>query len=285
MTDKVIIQRLTDLRWMALSSTEEDNRVYHNAKVLVALRKCLKDLQVFYKDIIEKVPSFVEGEPHPRYFPYPTSFTANNTSTSFRYVRSLEDHPMCVTYLAEIVNQDGTTGDKPDKVVVKFVTKYGTDVHRFLADHGFAPTLRYHGPLHETFHHFPGPQSPPGLRLNSNVMQMVVMDWVDAQKPPPNPRGMVEKVLKLLHGNGYVFGDLRMPNVLFDKDGVKFIDFNWSGPYRRENVHGQVEEPCYAYYPLSMSTIADMWADGMKPFAEIQPHHDLAMLDKLFCNT
>jgi hypothetical protein len=42
LTDKFIIQRLTDMRWMALSSTEEDNQVYHNARVLIALRECLK---------------------------------------------------------------------------------------------------------------------------------------------------------------------------------------------------------------------------------------------------
>ena len=108
-------------------------------------------------------------------------------------------------------------------------------------------------------------------------MQMVVMDWVDAQIPPPNHRGMVEEVLKLLHGNGYVFGDLRDPNVLFDKDGVKFIDFNWCGLYRdgqwkqidvAKNMCGQVE-PYYAYYLLSMSKMAGMWAPGMEPLAEI----------------
>jgi serine/threonine protein kinase len=121
-------------------------------------------------------------------------------------------------------------------------------------------------------------------------MQMVVMDWVDTQKPPKNAYEQIKKVLKLLHDRGYVFGDLRMPNVLFDKDGVKFIDFNWCGPYRDgqekqiDEADGQVE-PNYAYYPLSMSNLAGMWALGMEPLAEIRPEHDLAMLEKLFCNT
>jgi serine/threonine protein kinase len=57
---------------------------------------------------------------------------------------------------------------------------------------------------------------------------MVVMDYVDAQpKPPRNARGQIERVLTLLHANGYVVGDLRECNLLFGADGKdKFIDFD-----------------------------------------------------------
>jgi hypothetical protein len=117
---------------------------------------------------------------------------------------------------------------------------------------------------------------------------MVVMDWVNAQKKPPdNARSMVEEVLKLLHEAGYVFGDLRMPNVLFEKDRVKLVDFNWCGRYRDRQGNGDeetenVRSQEYAYYPLSMSKIAGMWADGMDSLKEIRPEHDFAMLKKLF---
>jgi hypothetical protein len=167
LTDKVIVQRLTDLRWMAISSTEEDDRVYHNAKALVALRRCLENLRKYYETLNYSEPPFIPRLPHPRYFPYPTSFTVNNTSTQFRYLLSLEDDPTCVTYLAEVINQNGATGAH-DHVVVKFVMSYGRNVHEFLALKGFAPTLRYYGPLRD----FPGPAekslSVPGLKHRSN---------------------------------------------------------------------------------------------------------------------
>jgi hypothetical protein len=50
-TDKIIVQRLTDLIWVGHSSTEEDARVYHFARVLNALRTCLLELQTYYDKI------------------------------------------------------------------------------------------------------------------------------------------------------------------------------------------------------------------------------------------
>jgi hypothetical protein len=301
-SDKFIVQRLTDMRWMALSSMEEDSRVYHNARILVALRKCLKLLQKYYQDVDSTSPPFVPNQPHPRYFPYPTSFTTGDgTPTYFRYLKSLEDHPASVTYLAEITDQSGATGTRV-KVVVKFVASYGEEVHKFLAQKGWAPTLLHYGPLRENTppDGFLGPtgSAPPGLHLHSNLMSMVVMDYIDAQpKRPPNAHLQIKDVLTQLHINGYVFGDLRPPNVLFDADGkVKFIDFNWCGRYDRkicdedlaDGRQNQIEKmDCvqvgdgpYAYYPLAMSTIEDMWVPGMEPLAQIRPVHDIKMLHK-----
>ena len=137
------------MRWNALSSTEEDPRVYHNARVLISLRECLVKLHAFYTGL-QDVPPFVANKPHPRYFPYPTSFTAKDGSlTRIRYLASLEEDPACVTYLAEICDEPDITED-PVKVVVKFVARYGEEVHEFLARHGHAPALRYCGPLPKT---------------------------------------------------------------------------------------------------------------------------------------
>jgi hypothetical protein len=291
---------------MALSSTEEDGRVYHNARVLIALRKCLKELKLFYETINSKFIPLVPNEPHPRYFPYPTSFTAGNgTTIDFRYLRSLEDHPTSITYLAEITNQNDAmppaTGDLV-KVVVKFVASYGAEVHKFLADKGWAPTLRYYGPLAGPLPDgFAGParNAPPGLRLHPNPMHMVVMDYIDFQaKRPANAHSQIQEVLSELHTNGYVFGDLRWPNILFDAGGkVKFIDFNWCGRYNMKNCNEnladgrqkqienmgrvQVGDGDYAYYPLGMSQVEGMWASGMSPLMPILPEHDREMFKKL----
>ena len=181
-------------------------------------------------------------------------------------------------------------------MVVKFVTRYGKEVHEFLAREGWAPKLRYYGPLRETGlpDDFPRPaqHAPLGLRLN--VMHMVVMDHVDPQlKLPQNARPQVKKVLTRLHAQGYVIGDLRPPNILFDANGqVKFIDFDWCGRYDRdpqaelqeqiENMdRAQVGDETYAYYPLTMSREEGMWTADMKPLRQIRPKHDWGMFEKL----
>ena len=289
--------------WMALSSSREDSRVYHNARVLIALRKCLVKLRDFYLGL-QDVPPFIANKPHPRYFPYPTSFRAQDGSlTRFRYLTSLEDNAACVTYLAEIPDETDMTGS-PVKVVVKFVARYGKEVHEFLARNGFAPTLRHSGRLPESKLSgiLPGPAqyAPPGLCLRSDRMHMVVMDYIHPRpNPPPDVREQIRAILILLHSEGYVFGDLRKQNIIFDADGkVKFIDFDWCGRYNMnirdeklpKNLQDQIDKNVnrvqvgdgpYAYYPLSMSMIEGLWAPGMEPLAEIRPQHDWMMFDKL----
>ncbi|KAH9008852.1 hypothetical protein EDB83DRAFT_2585034, partial [Lactarius deliciosus] len=265
-TDRFIVQPLTAMHWMALSKREEDN---------LALRNCLVKLQTFYR-ALEGPSTFIANKPHPRYFPYPTSFTAEDgTSTRFRYLTSLEEDPACVSYLAEIPNEPSTTRDSDPVKVVKFVSRYGKEVHEFLACKGWAPTLRYCGLLPETEHYtshlvfavffFTGPaQSAPP------AMHVIVMDYIDAlPNIPPDVRGQIRTILTLLHAEGYVFGDLRKPNILFDAYGkVKLIDFDWYGRYDM-NIHDeylpydlqnqidknkarvQVGDGPYACYPLS----------------------------------
>jgi len=80
-----------------------------------------------------------------------------------------------------------------------------------------------------------------------------------------------------LHQSGYVFGDLREPNILYREGKVYLIDFNWCG---RHNLEG-VESSANVRYQLMMSEVDGMWADGMKAGELIKPCHDFTMLDKL----
>ncbi|KDQ07365.1 hypothetical protein BOTBODRAFT_120196, partial [Botryobasidium botryosum FD-172 SS1] len=59
----------------------------------------------------------------------------------------------------------------------------------------------------------------------------------------------VEEAMKLLHGNGFVFGDLRAPNILRVDGGAMLIDFDWAG---------KVGE---AKYPLDINFEVN-WAEG-----------------------
>ncbi|KAF8871583.1 hypothetical protein BD779DRAFT_1652902 [Infundibulicybe gibba] len=286
--DKPIVQRLTDMMWVGHSSTEEDPRVYRFARVLVALRKCIQELSNYYLKLGE-VESF-KFEPkttHPRLYPYPTSFKEGKEIISFAYTKMLEDDSACVTYQAKIIGE----ADSPD-IVVKFVTRYGEEVHKFLAGHGHVPKLRYCGPLDINL---PADKSkslpsdaPSGLSLGP--MQMIVMDYIPTcEKPPLDAHEQIQVVLCLLHPNGYVLGDLRRQNVLFNKQGkVKIIDLDWSGRYDRTNRDGppvvgdtpDKKGHSYVCYPLNLSK-SIKWAPGVKDLAPIRPEHDVFMLSAM----
>ena len=272
---------------MALSSTEEDAQVYRNARLFIALRKCLEELGDFYRTLPRRyIPPSAVNQFH---FPYPNSFTREDSRvTHFQYISTLEDN---TTYLAEIIGKP-----EPKKVVVKFVARYGKAVHELLAQHGYAPKLLYCGPV-------PGDplsaarQAPFGLFSRPDAMHMVVMEYFDARSDKPQDRDQIEEVLWLLHTHGYVFGDLREPNVLYDQHGdVKFINFNWCGRYdtnvrdeqlppglqeKIDNIEHKSTNDIYVCYPLSLSTVPDMWAPGIEPLVPIRPQHDWKMLDKL----
>ena len=79
-------------------------------------------------------------------YPYPTSFTENGQTDHFKYTRILEEDATRVTFQAKFSDPVDDSDDSPD-IVVKFVTRYGTDVHKFLASEDHAPRLRYCGPI------------------------------------------------------------------------------------------------------------------------------------------
>jgi len=181
------------------------------------------------KDISDpKNPALMPGHTHPRFYPYPTSFTENGKTVHFKYTRILEEDATCVAFQAKISDLVDDSNDSPD-IVVKFVTRYGTDVHKFLARKDHAPRFRYCGPL-SGVNDEQSPLKPSSQQssvLSLGPMQMVVMDYASHRAvTPPDAIQQIETVLYKLHCKGYVFGDLRPQNILFDEDGkVKFIDF------------------------------------------------------------
>ena len=327
MTDKMIVQRLTDMLWLVDSSTEEAKRVYLAARVFSALRLCLHKLKTYYEDISknDKIPPLKDSF-HPRFFPDPTHYVDRTTSDTveFTYLEPLAQSEDCATFLAQ-------TNAAQEKVVVKFVSRYGVEVHDFLAEKGHAPRLRYHGSLDandgdglfseqsdSALERGMG-QSLDGLFMGP--LKMVVMDFItpspDTFQPSDPHRGQVQDVLRILHSAGYVFGDLRSPNVLFDIQGkVKLIDFDWTGRYNvgeqddgglvpedvqrqinefaakaaesRGRYHGGgggemalVAEERYAHYPYNINQKLK-WHDNVGPMKPIRPEHDWFMVNRLW---
>ncbi|KAM6502868.1 hypothetical protein JOM56_002845 [Amanita muscaria] len=318
-TDKFIVQRLTELTWSGFSSTYEDKRLYRLARTFHSLGRCLNELREYYLGLDQMTFKHSDYYNYPpplanrlgfenivkeRLFPYPLNFTEEDEHgqvqrRKFSYIRPLETCAACVTYLAKIChdNNDNNDDDAPaEKIVVKFVAQYGEDVHRFLAEKGHAPKLRYLGPLlRKDGTCLQGPWSSsvpmhdgqwtfPGLHLNR--LQMVVMDYVEACNPEDLPGQreygkQIAEVLDKLHENGFVFGDLRPPNVIFAKDKkVKFIDFDWSGRYKGSS-DGLIPDPKdneMPHYPVGLSNTV-MWPDDVKMGLEvITPAHDRFML-------
>ncbi|KAG6836353.1 hypothetical protein H0H93_008853, partial [Arthromyces matolae] len=289
-TDRPIVQRLTDLKWAALSSTEEDQRVEDLARIFVALRTCVAELRQYYLDLRRAdIPPLLPNRSHPRFFPYPRFYKdENGRSIEFNYQRPLEDSRPCVTFLAETVNELQPS----EKIVVKFVSRYGHAVHRYLASRDLAPRLRYYGPLLHT--------RAPGMCSN----QMVVMDYLESKpQAPADAKDQIAKILIELHSAGYVFGDLRLPNLLFREDKVQLIDFNWCGQYDigeepvgiPQQFKDQIEQALqklrkepqqapkhYGRYPGSISQVEGMWAKGVGPEKCILPGHDWEMLEKMY---
>ena len=129
-------------------------------------------------------------------------------------------------------------------------------------------------------------------------MKMVVMDYVKPHRRPADAHSQLEKILTDLHMAGYVFGDLREPNILFDKDGkVQLIDLNWAGRYNMEQqdslppdleqkIRDNIERVQgsalteFVEYPLSLSSNVP-WAHGVGALLPIRPQHDWGMLSKL----
>jgi hypothetical protein len=291
-TDKFVVQRLTDLMWTAPSSMYEDARVQKIARTLYALKLCVQELRAYYakvKDLpVQDSPPESNAEPlNPsRFFPYTTSFTEVDPASGqerewkFKYLDAFEDCSACVTYLAEIIDEPRCG----EKIVVKFVTRYGEEVHRFLEEGGHAPKLYYLGPLRDGGKNSSGNIWPdatiphPGLHLGP--LRMAVMEYIHPSRTPHDSGKQVSDVIKELHENGFVFGDLREPNVLFDTNGkAKFIDFDWAGRYKTDFSTGGDNGIPFTRYPLALSRSLN-WARPVKELelGFIQPEDDVAML-------
>ena len=160
-----------------------------------------------------------------------------------------------------------TVGDNPKDIVVKFVTSYGVDTHWEMALASLAPKLLYYGQIDVEW----------GV-LSYGDLHMVVMEHVDGLtlnkalelgKVPQNFQSNLCKVFQHLHDAGYVYGDLRQPNVMITREGkVQLIDFDWAGR------DGKVK------YPIAILTSID-WPAGVQGLTFIHKEHDNAMLDTL----
>ncbi|KAH7903334.1 hypothetical protein BJ138DRAFT_1096518 [Hygrophoropsis aurantiaca] len=264
-TSGCIVQPLTDFIHLPTRSTHDNDHFFRFARILYALKESLVRLNAWYQGVANIKPfdpSAPNGRLHPRFFPSPDTFKQDDALVKFDYLRPLDGDVSCVAYLAKTVEAD------PVDVVVKFVDNYGDAAHELMANAGFAPKLLYCGKIDVN------PDMP-----SYGTLKMVVMEYNDGltmhsalQYGKPRPRCQLEdleKAIQMLHDEGFVFGDLRPPNVMVEDGGrVQLIDFDWAGK------EGEVK------YPRTMSTSID-WPKGAQAWEPIQKQHDIEMLKKL----
>ena len=140
------------------------------------------------------------------------------------------------------------------KVVVKFTEAYGKDAHRVAHEDGFAPKLYY------------------CEKVESVGMWVVVTDFVlSVSVHVSSVAEPLRKAVKTLHDKGFVFGDLREPNVLVTEEGeVQLIDFDWAGHAGE------------ARYPYDIAITSDHgWHADVRPGGLIAEGHDAHMFERL----
>jgi hypothetical protein len=146
-------------------------------------------------------------------------------------------------------------------VCVKFVRRYGKEVHAWCAGKGFAPKLM-------------------GFEELAGGWYMVVIECLDERWAELGmdkvAKGVKETFLAAigeLHQAGMVHGDVRKENVMVKDGGKEFklLDFDWAG------VLGEVRYPRHVNKAVELRRPEDV-SDGEL----IAAGHDMAMVEQMF---
>ena len=157
--------------------------------------------------------------------------------------------------------------DESKKVIIKFVETYGIDVHRFMAEKSYAPTVlewcqvttRYHAVVMDCIRY-------PCLTAYINTCPTTD----DKQKCKDSLTAMV----RAMHDEGYCHGDLRGNNIIVQLSHplpkLFIIDFDWARKIGEQR------------YPYFMNHAEIDWPKGAKDNELITPDHDLYWIEHAF---
>jgi len=239
-TDAVYADKLLSLE-LRLGPHGPDN-VLRVARIFTAIKKCANQLSTLYGKL-EALPNVVPGV----MYPSPTADPPESTAEMIPQLEFLskldrmngdslvtvdEDNKRHGIYLAEMPYEASTGDTSVRLVLVKFTAKYNDAAHRLLAEHDppLAPAL-YHcvrviGGLYMVV-----------MEYMSNAKPLHYFLLLSPRPPPPNAdvvRRDVRKALDLLHGQDFVFGDLRQINVLYSSNDERafLVDFDWVGKHK-----------------------------------------------------
>ena len=113
--------------------------------------------------------------------------------------------------------------------VVKFVERYGAGAHRLLAEAIVAPRLLFCGSI-DGQHKLENLDAKHVFGLHLQSPRMVVMEYIEGthgealMAKPKDVYTQVKAMVEKLHDSGYVFGNLRPPNVVFAASKPFLVD-------------------------------------------------------------
>ncbi len=231
-TDKLIIEPLTDL--IRVVNQRMNSPHYRRiARLFHVLGNCLTSLAKYWDTLV--VPSVpVTSMEHPRYFPHVKSYTSNNLTTSFQYLRRWIFKTRSVLRFSQ--------KQQALPALVSLSSSWSnTEVEaQTSADVDLAPKLLYHGPLDSST------DAP-----SHGSLRMVVMEEVEGtnafvlyqdREAPDLFLASVREAVRELHTYGFVFGDLRRQNIMVTPDGkVKLIDLIGLGRMVRRCINTNVQ--------------------------------------------
>ncbi|TFY73895.1 hypothetical protein EWM64_g10117 [Hericium alpestre] len=235
-------------------------RVYQLARIISIFKDGVTTLQKHYQEMTTSTTTELA-----RLFPDPTYRTQGLVvprlvfKERYRFHGWTADVFSRALFRAELGNES---------VLVKFSERYCIEAHSLLAGKQLAPAIRYFGWL-------------------KGGMAMIVMEELKgttAQQQWSSPENIadtvladVKKAMTILHDNGFVYGDIRSPNVFVRQEKqdnsqlvwrARLLDFDWSGK------EGTV------FYPTNLN-MEIKWADGVESCAPILKEHDDIMLERL----
>ncbi|KAG8918638.1 hypothetical protein FRC01_001751 [Tulasnella sp. 417] len=250
LTTDFIVQPLTETLGLA-NFPDPYGRARYIARVMVALRPCLKDLETFYDSLdITEVSEIARLVPATRrYGDFTLTYTSGNLQQD-RIGRAMFD--------AKAKRDDELT---ETLVKVKFTPRYCREAHELLAENGLAPRLLHYEELG-------GDWVVAVMEAGGNDLASQELSRV-----PDRALKDIKAALALLHGKNLVFGDFRRPNILLChrdaagggvEEGAMLIDFDWVGKDGEQK-----------YLPRLNSEI--QWPEGVEGGKVMRKEHDDAM--------
>ena len=283
---KVCIAPLTPIHY--LYATCADPAMIQLARLFRAIKNGINALEAFYQSlpsIIVTSSSSINEIPYIRLFPYIHHFPIQYGRVSFKYKEAIQDREFRMysgvvenfesgSFQSDVTENEFRANVAPPNsscIIIKFVRYYGTRGHQILSESSYAPTLYCVQKL-------AGGWFMVIMALIADVAHLNEYIDVDAAIK-------LREAINLLHGHGYVHGDVRGNNVLVSnrrvrqrkEDGlvttsaVYLIDFDWCG------LHGTHRYPCYMNKDIR-------WPDGVGPCKLMKIEHDVEMLNRIIQN-
>ncbi|KAF9444646.1 hypothetical protein P691DRAFT_326802 [Macrolepiota fuliginosa MF-IS2] len=253
-TDRPIFQELTDYITLGSCTTTGDyhsgldKAAYRAAQLLRGLREAFSTLGNYYNWNyynlnIYRTPQFPQ-------FPHFRTFSVDGSTVTVKYLERLDTSPQKAIFKARVVEVTNAESTAPchlrrgEIVTIKFAYRYSKEAHSLLArqEPRLAPKL-WHCQYEPTVD-----------------MIVIVMEFVDGyclvERPAPSQRQFeaLQKAVKILHENDFVFGDLREQNVLVPKEDencMRLVDFDWCGKEGEVRYPSCIimDEPGYEWHP------------------------------------